>query len=149
MIRYSTALAAVSNKVFAIAGIDPGTWALLSTVSCHDIASDTWECLNSKLNIARHRHSACVLNGTVYVFCGVGNTYGNGSYLNSIYVISETSLIQKSTATWQLIEVPQNILIPREFPAVAPINDTEITIISGLFECKYLSDIISFKTLSK
>ena len=75
--------------------------------------------------------------------------YGNGSYLNSIYVISETSLIQKSTATWQLIEVPQNILIPREFPAVVPINDTEITIISGFYECEYLSDIISFKTLSK
>ena len=43
----------MSNKVFMIAGRDPNTNALLSTVSYYDIASDTWEGLNAKLNIAR------------------------------------------------------------------------------------------------
>ena len=68
-------------------------------------------------------------------------------YLNLIEVISETSLVQNSTATWQLIEVPQNILIPREFPGVAPMNDTEIVIMGGHGSFgRYLSHIVVFNT---
>ena len=81
----------------------------------------------------------------IYVFCGGDENYKD--YLNSIEVISETSLVQNSTATWQLIEVPQNILIPREFPGVAPMNDTEIVIMGGHGSFgRYLSHIVVFNT---
>ena len=61
-------------------------------------------------------------------------------------MISETTLVQNSTATWQLIEINQEILIPRNFFAVAPINDTEITIIGGSCQGVYLSDLVVFDT---
>ena len=135
----------MGNKVFAIAGYDPDSDTFLSTVSKYDTASDTWEGLNAILNKARCFHSACTLNRMIYVFCGGDENYKD--YLNSIEVISETSLVQNSTATWQLIEVPQNILIPREFPGVAPMNDTEIVIMGGHGSCgRYLSHIVVFNT---
>ena len=49
--RNYTALVAVSNKVFAIAGDVDRT--CVSTVSLYDIASNTWKKLSAKLNKAR------------------------------------------------------------------------------------------------
>ena len=73
-IREFTALTAVSNKIFMIAGRDAESkgryLCYLSTVSCYDIASNTWESLNAKLNSERYYHSACTLNGMIYVFGG-------------------------------------------------------------------------------
>ena len=40
--RENTALVAVSNKVFAIAGRVSDSRTVLSTVSCYDIAENTW-----------------------------------------------------------------------------------------------------------
>ena len=71
--REYPALAAVSNNIFAIAGYVTRTNRYLSTVSCYDIAKDTWKSLKPKLNIARKYHSACTLNGMIYVFCGKGD----------------------------------------------------------------------------
>jgi len=51
--------------------------------------------------------------------------------LNSIEVISETSLVSESNVRWQLIDVPKNILSPRYRPAVAPLNESEIAILGG------------------
>ena len=90
--RYDTALAAVSNKVFMIAGYVYVN-GYSSTVSCYDIASDTWEGLNAKLNIARSGHSACALKKMIYVFSGCNGDYKR---LNSIEVISETSLVKNN-----------------------------------------------------
>ena len=70
------------------------------------------------------------------------------THLNSIEMISETSLVQNSTALWQIIEIPQNILIPCKFLAVAPINDTEISIMGG-FIIESLSDVFVFNTATK
>ena len=44
--RLYQALAAASNEVFAIAGYVHGT-GYLATVSCYDIARDTWEGLRA------------------------------------------------------------------------------------------------------
>ena len=49
---------------------------------------------------------------------------------------------------WELIEVPENILVPREIPAVAFINDTEIAIFGG-YGGAYLSDVVVFNTATK
>ena len=84
--------------------------------------------------MGRQMASACILKGIIYVFCGDD---GKGEPLNSIEMISETSLVQNSTATWELIlldfnqNISTNFLTPRFYPAVAPINDIEITIMGG------------------
>ena len=44
--------------------------------------------------------------------------------------------------------MPQNILIPLKFPAVAPLNDTEIAIMGG-YHGKNLSDVVVFNTKKK
>ena len=64
------ALTKVTGGLVAIAGGVSGPLTNLSTVSYYDIAGNTWKGLNAKLNIARVGHSACTLNGIVYVFCG-------------------------------------------------------------------------------
>ena len=46
-------------------------------------------------------------------------------------MIAESSLLSNSTATWELIELPQKDLSLRSFPAVAPLNETEIAILGG------------------
>ena len=116
----------------------------LSTVSYYDIAGNTWKGLKAELNIARLLHSVCTLNGIVYVFCG-----GTNVYLNSIEMISESSLLANATTLWQLINVAENILTKRADPAVAPLNDTEIAILGGWDGNNDLSDVIVFNTTTK
>ena len=117
----------MTGGLVAIAGFVPGT-GYVSTVSYYDIAGNTWKGLKAKLNIARYWHSACTLNGIVYVFCGCD---GGKYFLNSIEMISESSLLANATTLWQLINVAENILTKRSTPAVAPLNDTEIAILGG------------------
>ena len=64
-------------------------------------------------------------------------------------MISETSLVPKSNALWQLIETPQNILTPRQWSAVSPISDTEIAILGGKFDIEYLGDVVVFNSKTK
>ena len=88
--------------------------------------------------------SACVLQAKVYLFCGMkGNMR-----LNSIEMISESSLFPQSTARWELVEVPKNILKPHANPAVVPINDTEIAIFGGFYIPVYDQDseVVVFNT---
>ena len=143
--RGEQSIAAVNNKVFMIAGWVSGSWTCLSTVSCYEIAKNTWECLKPKLNIARRSASACTLKGMIYLFCGSDKNY---RFLNSIEMISETFLVQNSTSTWQLIEFPQDILTPRTKPAISPLNDTEIAIMGGYYG-GYTSDVVVFNTTAK
>ena len=65
--------------------------------------------------------------------------------LNSIEMISESSLLANATTLWQLIDVAENILTKRHAPAVAPLNDTEIAILGGYNE----GDVIVFNTTTK
>ena len=134
----------MTGGLVAIAGYVDGT--CLSTVSYYDIAGNTWKGLNAKLNKNRWGHSACTLNGIVYVFCG---SRGYNGYLNSIEMISESSLLANATTLWQLINVAENILTPRYYPAVAPLNDTEIAILGGSNYPNRLSDVIVFNTTTK
>ena len=143
--RYLPALAKTNGRVLVIAGIDPVFKIATSTVFSYDIASNAWNDGHPLLIEARSRASACVLQGTVYVFCGE-SIYG---VINSIEAISETSLFPNSAAKWLLIEVPENILAPRFYHAVAPINATEIAILGGYDHSNYFSDIIVFKTITK
>lgn len=79
----------------------------------------------------------------VYVFCGVHE------YLcqNRIEAISENSLVPGSKIRWKIVEVPQNILIPRKLFAVAPLNDTEIAILGGWTDDgSLLNDVVLLDT---
>ena len=96
-------------------------------MSCYDIAKDNWENDYPKLIEVRSYAGACALQAKVYVFCGMNQD----TYLNSIEVISETSLFPRSADGWLLIEVLQNNLSPRLCTAVAPLNDTDIAILGG------------------
>ena len=69
--------------------------------------------------------------------------------LNSIEMISESSLLANATTLWQLINVAENILTKRSTPAVAPLNDTEIAILGGYNNSGELSDVIVFNTTTK
>ena len=70
--------------------------------------------------------------------------------MNSIEVISETSLVSESNVRWQLIDVPKNILSPRYRPAVAPLNESEIAILGGFDDDENkLSDVVIFNTTTK
>ena len=141
--RIDQALTQVTGGLVAIAGYD--TWTALRTVSYYDIASNTWKELNAILNKARYGHSACTLNGIVYVFCGWDGIYN----LNSIEMITESTLLANATTLWHLINVAENILIKRTYPAVAPLNDTEIAILGGYDGNSTLSDVIVFNTTTK
>ena len=77
----------------------------------------------------------------IYVFCG-GTDEDN---LNSIEMISESALVTQLKKRWTLIQVPRNDLAPRNDPAVAPINETEIAIMGGWG----LSDVVIFNTTTK
>ena len=139
--RRFPALSGVTGGVLTIAGLS------LSSVSKYDIATDSWLVGLPPLNKARERASACALKAKIYVFCGKEGSYAL-SDLNSIEVISETSLVPNSTACWQLIEVSKNILTRRVFPAVAPLNETEIAILggdSGLYKSRK-GDVIVLNT---
>lgn len=62
------ALAAVTDGVLSIGGEIDGIKS--STVSKYDIADNTWSGGFPQLLTARAEASACVLEETVYVFCG-------------------------------------------------------------------------------
>ena len=96
-----------------------------------------------ELNQERTNAGACVLQAKIYVFCG-----SSDNEINSIEAISETALISNSTARWQLIEAPRNVLSSRTSLTVCPINDTEIVIMGGLND-DYFSDLVVFDTTTK
>ena len=134
----------MTGGLVAIAGFVSGTF--LSTVSYYDIVRNTWKGLNTKLNIGRTNHSASTLHGIVYVFCGTDGRYND---LNSIEMISESTLLANARSLWQLINVAENILSKRSLQAVAPFNGTEIAILGGWNRPNRLSDVIVFNTTTK
>jgi hypothetical protein len=65
-------------------------------------------------------------------------------------MISERALLSDSNSRWELINVNANILTPRNFPAVAQIDDNEIAILGGRGKNDIeLSDLILFNTKSR
>ena len=123
---------------------------VLSSVSYYNIAEDKWSDSQSidlpPLNQAREAAAACCLADQVYIFAG-----GNGqSHLNSIEKIGAGSLISNGRDRWELIQTSPTILSPRSFPAVVPLNNTEIMIFGG-WDKNYnnLGDVIVFDTQTK
>ena len=140
--RYRSSLVTVTKKiVLAIAGFAI-SGNFMSSVSSYDTVNDTWKGGLANLNHARYFASACLIQASVYVFCGKG--YGGA--LNSIETIMETSLVlPDSEASWKLIEVSFNTLTSHMYPSVAPINETEIAILGGEGD-NILRDVVVFDT---
>ena len=70
--RHRPAIAVATDQLFVIGGgySQPDTYRRLATVSSYNLTTDTWEGCQPQLIQAREMASACVLQGTVYVFCG-------------------------------------------------------------------------------
>ena len=68
--------------------------------------------------------------------------------MNSIEKIDSSSLVPNGLTSWTIIQVPQDILIPRNGLAVSVLNDTKITILGGGGRGSdgFLGDIIVFDT---
>ena len=95
------------------------------------------------LNVVRNAAAATVLNHVVYVFCGAGES----DNLNSIERLAMEGANGREAyeEAWTLIEPSIDILSRRYYPAVIPINNTEIAILGG-YENDYLKDVILFNT---
>ena len=113
-----------------------------TTAERHNIENNTWESMPS-LNVVRNAAAATVLNHVVYVFCGAGESEN----LNSIERLAMEGANGREAyeEAWTLIEPSIDILSRRYYPAVIPINNTEIAILGG-YEDDYLKDVILFNT---
>ena len=81
---------------------------IISSVSRYNIGKDQWEPGTPDLNIRRSTSNACTLGDFVYVF--YGRYYGN--ILNSVERINVPA-IANGGAAWELIELPEDVFIPR------------------------------------
>ena len=45
-------------------------------------------------------------------------------------------------ATWELIQLPDDVFVPRENPAVVALNESEIAIMGGFDRNGYFSDVV-------
>ena len=95
------------------------------------------------MNQARLGASACCLADQVYIFAGRA---GFMSFLNSIEKIGAGSLISNGRDRWELFQTSPTILSSRRWPAVAPLNNTEIMIFGGYIYPAILGDVIVFDT---
>ena len=138
-LRWGPTLAKVFEKVLAIGG------DVLLTVSSYDFQTDRWVGNLPRLNRNNRSASACLLAGYVYLFCGNNGRHTN--CLGSIEKIAAANLVPGGTASWTLIQVPLNILIPRSSAAVAPLNDFEFVIMGGYGQHgRVLCDVLVFDT---
>ena len=64
--------------------------------------------------------------------------------MSSIEKISEISLVPKDPTVWEIINL--GVFGPREGPAVAPLNDTEIFIFGGWSSSGYEGEGFIFDT---
>ena len=78
-----------------------------------------------ELNEARSNGNACSLADNIYMIGGYNN---QRTYLNSIEKLSNPGLT-RDEAFWELIQLPDSILSPRNYPIVVPFNAFEIAII--------------------
>ena len=126
-----------------IGGKSSETGRFLSTVSSHDLPTNTWLVNLPQLNYSRAYAASCLITGYVYVFAGTGY---NRLELDSIEKICSSSLASNAPASWALIVVPPDILRPRFSPAVASLNDYEIVIMGGHDGVNNLCDVVLFDT---
>ena len=112
----------------------------LSTVSSHDLKTNTWSLNSHRLNKARCNAASCLLADHVYLFAGFDNRF-----LNSIEKIDAASIVSSNKITaWRIIKVPRNILSPRIDPAVTRLNENEIAILGGFANQDCLCDVVIF-----
>ena len=100
----------------------------------YTIATDKWNRL-SNLNVPRSSAAGCTLGNSVFVFAGSRET----TLLNSVERLDVT----KIGASWELINIPEDVFAPRQCDTVVPLNETVIAILGGKArEC--LSDVLAF-----
>lgn len=108
------------NRYFVVTGTrQPATES--ATAERYDTVTNEWTEM-PRLNLGRYRHSSCSLLDSIYVFCGMDR---NANKLSSIEIFNTRHWDEG----WKLIQVPS--LRDRIFPAVSPLNDSQILILGG------------------
>lgn len=141
--RNHFALANIGDRfIMAIGGSNDNN--CLSSTERFDIENSYWEVL-PPLSEARQGASACVHDGSVYVVCGLAN---DQVPLCSIEKLSEAFNPVGEIGQWERYDLTGTSLIPRWFPIVSALNQSEIAIMGGIGEVDgetgVLSDVILF-----
>ena len=144
LLRYWPAVVKVGYRVLVIGGLDNNlVISTRSSVSSHNLKTNTWTGNLPKLNTPRVCSAACLLAGNVYVFAG----HQEEEEFHSIEKIASVSLIPGGSTMWTRIIVSQNIFTRRHNPGVAALNDTEIAILGGWSDnSDAVLDVIVFDT---
>ena len=103
-------------------------------VDMFDIENDEWN-LAPNLNKKRAAHSSCSLENSIFVFCGATQ-----AYMMSIEMLDAEGFINGEPVEWQLVQLNEGSLSPRENPLVASLSDTELLILGGFDGRRYLND---------
>jgi len=110
---------------------------------------DKWKYDTPALNKDRTYASACSLGDSIFVFVGTG-------YWDDLYYSVErinVPQIESGKAAWELIQLPIEVVQPRELPVVVPLNKSEIVILGGCcgddYDEIHLSDIVVFNVKTK
>ena len=146
--RSEFAFCSMSEEKFAFVAGGWNDTGILSSVDRFDIKHKKWEQM-PQMNIARQGAGSCSFDGQVYVFCGATNNYG---ILNSIEKLGSAGSTKSQIPRWQLINVDENLLMPRWNPAVCVLNSTEIVVMGGLAnmddEVSCLGDVVLYNVVT-
>lgn len=82
------------------------------------------------MHVPRSNHASCSLGTKVYFFGGIDSNQNRLSSIEWIDMI-DTSEKRRPTKEW-IDKFTPAIVMPREFPAFAPISDTKIGIMGGI-----------------
>ena len=126
-------------------GVKQGTSDVLNQARRYDLRSKTWEDL-PRMKVARQAPSSCVLDGTVFVFCGIKG--GDETPLSSVEMLTDAGASLDLIEGWRLITIPEATLSPRWMPGVAPLNSEQIVVMGGIGivddETSCLGDVVIF-----
>lgn len=118
------------------------------SVARYCLASDEWKEI-SELNQARVSASACSLSGSAYVF---GGRDDSDDFLNTIEKLGSFASLSAATTesgplhSWKVIQLPTDLLTPRNSAAFGPLNSHEIAILGGVRDNIFLKDVFVFDT---
>ena len=79
------------------------------------------------MQIERLEHASCALGDYIYVFCGCNSKHEPINSIERLKVGQSTD----SDYIWELINMQDSIISPRNLPLVSSLNQTKICILGG------------------
>ena len=142
--RSDLALTIYKEKTCFVIGGSKTIFNSLSSVSRYNIVKDHWEPGTPALHLKRSLAAACCIGDSIFVFAG----YDGSKHLNSVEKLNVPAIASGQTG-WELIELPEEVFAPRIYPAVVPLNESEIAILGGSGGRAILSYVVIFNVATK